>query len=202
MAYAQGPRAPAVCRRSTGGQPSQPRSCSPRPALCGGATEKDGPPDCRRLPHPQLRYPLGRAWDPLSHPLSHHIRPEQSRVLSTYGTHSPPTSGTPTPGHSVASNRKFSFPRTIVISNGYLFFSGRNFGLGRGLIAVTLQPCVQLGALAVGLLAFEGGYPDRDGGAHGARRSARRASTSMFSWNTATIRGFWPLGLPIRSINF
>src|SRR2546428_7043135 len=129
MAYAQGPRAPAVCRRSTGGQPSQPRSCSPRPALCGGATEQDGPPACRRLTHPQLRYPLGRAWDPLSHPLSHHIRPEQSRVLSTYGTHSPPTSGTPTPGHSVASNRKFSFPRTIVISNGYLFFSGRNFGL-------------------------------------------------------------------------
>src|SRR5256712_13717966 len=129
MAYAQGPRAPAVCRRSTGGQPSQPRSCSPRPALCGGATEKDGPPDCRRLTHPQLRYPLGRAWDPLSHPLSHHLRPEQSRVLSTYGTHFPPTSGTPTPGHSVASNRKFSFPRTIVISNGYLFFSGRNFGL-------------------------------------------------------------------------
>src|SRR5438128_626988 len=158
MAYAQGPRAPAVCRRSTGGQPSQPRSCSPRPALCGGATEQDGPPDCRRLTHPQLRYPLGRAWDPLSHPLSHHIRPEQSRVLSTYGTHSPPTSGTPTPGHSVASNRKFSFPRTIVISNGYLFFSGRNFGLEaeldqrallKGLGSVELKELFQVvGALA------------------------------------------------------
>lgn len=47
--------------------------------------------------------------------------------------------------------------------------------------AVARQPCLHLGPLTVGLLAFGGRNAQLDGGAHGASRSASRVNTSIFS---------------------